>query len=82
MNINRSLSWLENIRLIQAHYSLSQNDVALLLGVAESTLSWSLHNKPSTELSRKLAEFIRRSDDNWEEPGFWRDHVETIKQFY
>lgn len=80
MNIKHHLTWMENVRLIQVHFSITQNDVALLLDVAESTLSWSLYHKPSPELASKLWDFIERSHDNWHTPDYWKRAVNTHRQ--
>ena len=79
MNIKHQLSWRENVRLIQAHFHINQNQVALILGVPETTLSYNLRNdNPNHELKQLLWDFIQKSHDNWGNPSYWKPVIQTL----
>lgn len=81
MNIKHHLTWRENVRLIQARFNINQAQVALILGVPETTLSYNLRNdNPNHELKQLLWDFIEKSHDNWHNPSYWKPVIQTLSK--
>lgn len=75
--LHNLLTLEESLNLIEAHFNLTRNETAKILGISRQWLHYSMNERMSKRVRKNLMQFILLSYENWDDELFWREALET-----